>query len=80
MRLRVVHETAYRYKTPASRAIEILRLTPRGHDGQYVVNWRIDIDRDCRLDAAIDPFGNASPLPPRARSRRPTPKASSRAR
>jgi transglutaminase-like putative cysteine protease len=59
MRLRVVHETAYRYKTPASRAIEILRLTPRGHDGQYVVNWRIDVDRDCRLDAATDPFGNA---------------------
>jgi transglutaminase-like putative cysteine protease len=58
MRLRIVHETAYRYKTPASRAIEILRLTPRGHDGQYVVNWRIDVDRDCRLDAATDPFGN----------------------
>jgi transglutaminase-like putative cysteine protease len=58
MRLTIAHETAYRYRTPASRAIEILRLTPRGHDGQYVVNWRIDVDRDCRLDSATDPFGN----------------------
>ena len=59
MRLRILHETAYRYRTPASRAIEILRITPRGYDGQYVVNWRIDVDRDCRLDAATDPFGNS---------------------
>ncbi len=58
MRLTIVHQTAYRYRTPASRAIEILKLTPRGHDGQYVVNWRIDVDRDCRLDATTDPFGN----------------------
>ena len=58
MRLRIVHETAYTYETPATRAIQTLRLTPRGHDGQFIVNWRIDIDRDCRLDAATDPFGN----------------------
>ena len=58
MRLRILHETTYRYASPASRAIQILRLTPRGHDGQFVVNWRIDIDRDCRLHASADPFGN----------------------
>jgi transglutaminase-like putative cysteine protease len=58
MRLRITHETAYRYATPASRAIQILRLTPRGHEGQFVINWRIDIDRDCRLQASTDPFGN----------------------
>ena len=58
MRLRVVHETAYTYETPATRAIQTLRLTPRGHSGQFIVGWRIDIDRDCRLDAATDPFGN----------------------
>ena len=58
MRLSIVHETAYRYETPANRAIETLRLTPRGHDGQYIVNWRIDVDRDCRLDTTTDPFGN----------------------
>jgi transglutaminase-like putative cysteine protease len=58
MRVRVIHETAYTYDTPATRAIQTLRLTPRGHNGQFIVNWRIDIDRDCRLDAATDPFGN----------------------
>ncbi|HMN86048.1 MAG TPA: transglutaminase family protein [Bauldia sp.] len=59
MRLRIRHETTYRYETPAARAIEILRLTPRGHDSQFVVGWRIEIDRDCRLVASHDPFGNA---------------------
>lgn len=59
MRLRILHETTYRYATPASRAIQILRLRPQGHEGQYIVNWRIEIDHDCRLEAASDPFGNA---------------------
>jgi transglutaminase-like putative cysteine protease len=58
MRLRILHETVYSYETPATRAIQIIRLTPRGHDGQFVVNWRIDVDQDCRLEATTDPFGN----------------------
>jgi transglutaminase-like putative cysteine protease len=58
MRLRIRHETAYRYAPPASRVIEMLRLTPRGHDGQFLANWRIDVDRDCRIDVTTDPFGN----------------------
>jgi transglutaminase-like putative cysteine protease len=58
MRIQIVHETAYRYAEPANRAIQILRLSPRGHDGQYIHNWRIDVDRDCRLDSTTDPFGN----------------------
>lgn len=58
MRLRILHETQYTYATPATRAIETLRLTPRGHDGQFVIDWRIDVDKDCRLEQAIDAFGN----------------------
>ena len=58
MRMRIQHETAYAYQTAASRAIQVVRLTPRGHDGQFVVNWRIDVDHDCRLEASTDPFGN----------------------
>ena len=38
--------------------IQTLRLTPRNHDGQYVVRWRIDIPRIRRLDAHDDAFGN----------------------
>lgn len=58
MRIRIRHETAYAYETPAKRAIEILRLTPRGHDGQFILDWRIDVDHDCRLNQSFDPFGN----------------------
>jgi len=58
MRLNIRHETVYRYATPASRAIEVLRLLPRGHNGQYIAAWRLDIDRDCRLDQTTDAFGN----------------------
>ncbi len=58
MRLRIFHETAYRYAAPASRVVQNLRLTPRAHDGQFVANWRIDVDRDCRIDVTTDPFGN----------------------
>jgi transglutaminase-like putative cysteine protease len=58
MRLRIRHETAYAYETPALSAIQILRLTPRGHNGQFVIDWRVEVDRDCKLDTATDPFGN----------------------
>src|SRR5262245_28881821 len=58
MRIRVVHRTTYRYQTPATGVIQMLRLTPRNHDGQYVINWHIDVSADCRLDQHEDPFGN----------------------
>lgn len=58
MRIHVVHETAYEYVTPATSAIEILRLTPRNHDGQYIVRWRVELDHDCKLDPFEDAFGN----------------------
>jgi transglutaminase-like putative cysteine protease len=46
MRIGVMHEALYRYDTPAAGVILMLRLTPRNHAGQYVVNWRIDISAD----------------------------------
>jgi transglutaminase-like putative cysteine protease len=58
MRIRVLHETAYRYEQPASGIIQNLRLTPRNHDGQYVVVWRIEVSEDCRLTEYQDAFGN----------------------
>jgi transglutaminase-like putative cysteine protease len=60
MRLRVRHETRYDYSVPALRAIETLKLTPRGHDGQFVVDWRLDVDHDCRLEQSADAFGNTT--------------------
>lgn len=58
MRINVRHETVYRYDAPAKSAIQLLRLTPRNHDSQYVVRWRLDVSEDCRLDAREDAFGN----------------------
>jgi len=58
MRLHIAHSTVYHYDPPASGAIQLLRLTPRNHDGQYVVRWRIDVSPDVRLSAREDAFGN----------------------
>lgn len=58
MRIRIRHRTTYRYDQPAKSTIQHLRLTPRNYDGQHVSNWRIDVDRDCRLHPAEDAYGN----------------------
>jgi transglutaminase-like putative cysteine protease len=58
MRIHVAHDTIYRYARPAHSAIQILRLTPRNHDGQYIVRWRLELNVDCRLDPFEDAFGN----------------------
>jgi transglutaminase-like putative cysteine protease len=58
MRIHVSHRTVYRYERPATGVIQLLRLTPRNHDGQYVVRWAIDVSDDCRLDQFEDAFGN----------------------
>lgn len=58
MRITVRHETHYTYDTPPKSVIQILRLTPRSHEGQHVISWRIDCDADCRLKDGEDAFGN----------------------
>jgi len=60
MRIFVSHETIYRYDTPVTRVIQALRVTPRSHEGQHVVDWRIEVSEDCRLDAKEDAFGNVT--------------------
>ena len=54
----VSHATTYHYDTPPTGVTQIMRLTPRNHDGQYVVNWRIDLSEDCLLHQHEDAFGN----------------------
>jgi transglutaminase-like putative cysteine protease len=58
MRIQIAHDTIYRYERPASGIIQTLRLSPRNHDGQYVVSWRIHISADCPLIGQEDAFGN----------------------
>jgi transglutaminase-like putative cysteine protease len=58
MRIQVSHETVYRYGRPVNGLIQMLRLTPRNHTGQYVVNWRIDVSESCHIYEHEDAFGN----------------------
>jgi transglutaminase-like putative cysteine protease len=58
MRLRIAHSSVYRYDPPTAGVIQVLRLTPRNHEGQYVERWRIDVVPDARLAAHEDAFGN----------------------
>jgi len=60
MRLRITHTTTYRYEPPATGLIQILRMTPGSHDGQYVADWQIDISTDGRVHMHQDAFGNVT--------------------
>ena len=58
MRIRISHSTSYAYETPPTGVTQLLRKTPRDHEGQHVVAWRIDISEDCLLHQHEDAFGN----------------------
>jgi transglutaminase-like putative cysteine protease len=58
MRIAIRHRTHYAYASPAKAVMQLLRLTPRNHDGQSVKRWRIDLNCDGTLKAGEDPFGN----------------------
>lgn len=58
MRIRISQSTAYVYDRPAWSIQQVLRVTPRPHDGQQVVAWRLDADADVRLRWSEDAFGN----------------------
>lgn len=58
MRIRISHSISYAYAEPARQITQILRLTPRDHDGQHVMSWRIEPTIDGRIRTGQDPFGN----------------------
>lgn len=58
MRLRISHATTYAYELPPAVVTMVLRLTPRDHDAQHVITWRIDLSEDCLLHQHEDAFGN----------------------
>jgi transglutaminase-like putative cysteine protease len=58
MRIQVSHQTTLRYEQPATGVIQMVRLTPRNHNGQYVVDWRIDVSENCEIRQHEDAFGN----------------------
>jgi transglutaminase-like putative cysteine protease len=58
MRVAVRHRTRYSYASPAKSVLQLLRVTPRNHDGQTVKSWRIVPNCDGALKGGEDPFGN----------------------
>ncbi len=58
MRICISHKTHYRYERPVKALTQVLRLPPRGHDGQHVRKWRIEPSVDGRLRPREDAFGN----------------------
>lgn len=58
MRIRISHTIAYDYAEPARHITQILRLTPRDHDGQHIMSWRIEPSVDGRLRSHHDAHGN----------------------
>ncbi|HEY8567231.1 MAG TPA: transglutaminase family protein [Beijerinckiaceae bacterium] len=58
MRIRITHDTAYQYERPVRSLIQFLRLTPRDHDGQHLLRWRIEPSADGRLRPQEDGLGN----------------------
>jgi len=58
MRIRIVYDTRYAYDAPARFIGQVLRVTPRNNDGQYVSNWRVDLDIEEPAPAGEDAFGN----------------------
>src|ERR687893_29338 len=58
MRICISHKTHCVYERPFKALTQILRLTPRGHDGQHVRLWRIEPSVDGRLRPREDTFGN----------------------
>ncbi len=58
MRIRIDYDTRYTYDAPARTIGQVLRVTPRSNDSQYVANWRVDLDIDEAAPASEDAFGN----------------------
>ena len=58
MRIRIAHDTTYSYSEPVNAAMQLLRLTPRGHGGQRVISWSIETDCNARLIRREDWYGN----------------------
>ncbi len=58
MRLSIIHETKYRYTSPANYTIQYLRLSPQSTIQQKVLSWRLDLPGPAR--PFVDGFGNAA--------------------
>ncbi|MFS8038723.1 transglutaminase domain-containing protein [Xanthobacter sp. AM11] len=58
MRIRIRHEIIQRLDPGTRNMAVTVRLTPRAHEGQFILRWALDLSTDCRLSPQEDAFGN----------------------
>ena len=58
MRLKITHQTSYRYDQPVQSLVQSLRLTPSVFEGQRVVDWTISVSGGQRGAAFRDGAGD----------------------
>ncbi|MFC3169987.1 transglutaminase family protein [Paracoccus fontiphilus] len=58
MKLRVFHQTAYRYDRPVRNLVQSLRLTPSAFEGQRTHDWAIDVSGGARGPGFRDGAGD----------------------
>lgn len=62
MHLTIDYRTEYRFTSPQTRVIQLLRVTPCSHAGQIIVDWTLDVDCDARLRNHADGYGNRTTM------------------
>lgn len=58
MRIRIRHELSQRLEPGTRNMAVTVRLTPRAHEGQFILRWALDLSTDSRLHLQEDAFGN----------------------
>ncbi len=58
MRAYIHYELELVFAEPVRALTNLLRLTPRGFDGQHVQDWTIGVEPDAKLRRSEDAFGN----------------------
>lgn len=58
MILKVKHDTTYAYEGLVTQIVQVLRLTPRHHDAQRVLEWRLTRSDGGALPSYVDGLGN----------------------
>lgn len=58
MRIRIRHEITQRLDPGTRNMAVTVRLSPRAHEGQFIIRWALEVSADSRLYAQEDAYGN----------------------
>ena len=58
MRLKINHTTRYHYETPASYALQQIRLRPNNNKSQRILSWDLSLEKAQSQASFLDQFGN----------------------